>query len=198
MCSMEFFEFWGRPRSGASFLRNIRRTRRATAASSSGSERACRSAFCACWLRSYKREENSSWRRHLSTPPSRGQKRRFAAKPTKRRKGAKTFVLADEHSLPVAVSIESASPHHFRRLVIRWGYHVKTSLAWSAWVACKSCLGFYERLLVPQRHYGVKLGRTAGGNEACQECYRGKDNHYRCIRNEISRTDLKQHMRHQA
>jgi hypothetical protein len=68
---------------------------------------------------------------------------------------------------------------------------VRTYLAWSAWVACKSCSRIYERLLVPQRHYGIDLGRTAGGNEACQECNRRKDNHYRCIRNEISRADLK-------
>ena len=43
--------------------------------------------------------------------PSRGQKRGFAAGPTKRGKGTKIIALADVHSLPLAVSIESASSH---------------------------------------------------------------------------------------
>lgn len=35
--------------------------------------------------------------------------------------------------------------HNFRRLVIRWEYHVVNFLAWSAWVARKSYLGIYDR-----------------------------------------------------
>ena len=50
-------------------------------------------------------------RRLSLTPPSRGQKRRVAVGPTKRGKGTKIIVLTDDHSLPLAVSIESASPH---------------------------------------------------------------------------------------
>ena len=44
-------------------------------------------------------------------PPSRGQKGSLAVGPTKRGKGTKIIALADDHSLPLAVSIESASPH---------------------------------------------------------------------------------------
>lgn len=44
-------------------------------------------------------------------PPSRGQKRGLTVGPTKRGKGTKILALADDHSLPLAVSIESASPH---------------------------------------------------------------------------------------
>ncbi|MGA8505788.1 MAG: IS5 family transposase [Candidatus Sulfotelmatobacter sp.] len=40
-----------------------------------------------------------------------GKKRGFAVGPTKRGKGTKIIALADDHSLPLAVSIESASPH---------------------------------------------------------------------------------------
>ena len=34
--------------------------------------------------------------------------------------------------------------HHFRRLVIRWEYHVENFLACFVSVACKSCSGIYE------------------------------------------------------
>jgi hypothetical protein len=60
--------------------------------------------------------------------------------------------------------------HHFRRLVIRWSTMSRTSLAWFAWVACKSCLGIYERSLVPQRHHGIDSSRAAGGNVASEQC----------------------------
>jgi len=40
-----------------------------------------------------------------------GEKKGLAVGPTKRGKGTKIIVLADNHSLPLAVSIESASPH---------------------------------------------------------------------------------------
>jgi transposase len=46
-------------------------------------------------------------RRHLRG----GKKGGLAVGPTKRGKGTKILALADEHSLPLAVSIESASPH---------------------------------------------------------------------------------------
>jgi transposase len=41
----------------------------------------------------------------------RGQKGGLAVGPTKRGKGTKIIALADDHSLPLAISIESASPH---------------------------------------------------------------------------------------
>src|SRR6266849_7877079 len=63
------------------------------------------------WRRSCRREGNCNWRRLSSTPPSRGQKRGLAVGPTKRGKGTKVIALADDHSLPLAGSIESASPH---------------------------------------------------------------------------------------
>ena len=44
-------------------------------------------------------------------PPSPGQKRGPRGRPTKGGKGTKIIAPADDHSLPVAVSIESASPH---------------------------------------------------------------------------------------
>ena len=40
-----------------------------------------------------------------------GRKGGLAVGPTKRGKGTKILVLADDHSLPLAVSIESAPPH---------------------------------------------------------------------------------------
>ena len=46
-------------------------------------------------------------RRHLPG----GKKGGLAVGPTKRGKGTNILALADEHSLPLAVSIESASPH---------------------------------------------------------------------------------------
>jgi DDE family transposase len=36
--------------------------------------------------------------------------------PTKRGKGTKVIALADDHSLPLAVSIESASPHESQQV----------------------------------------------------------------------------------
>jgi len=44
-------------------------------------------------------------------PPSRGQKKGSRGRPTKRGKGTKIIALADDRSLPHAVSIESASLH---------------------------------------------------------------------------------------
>jgi hypothetical protein len=44
-------------------------------------------------------------------PPLQGQKRGLAVGPTKRGKGTKILALADDYSLPLAVSTESASPH---------------------------------------------------------------------------------------
>lgn len=64
--------------------------------------------------------------------------------------------------------------HHFRRLVIRWEYHVENFFGMVRWVACKSCFGIYERSLVPQRHYGIDFGRAAGGNVASQQRDRKK------------------------
>jgi transposase len=43
-----------------------------------------------------------------------GEKRGLAVGPTKRGKGTKIIALADDHSLPLAISIESASPHESR------------------------------------------------------------------------------------
>jgi transposase len=40
-----------------------------------------------------------------------GKKGGLAVGPTKRGKGTKIIALADDHSLPLAISIESASPH---------------------------------------------------------------------------------------
>jgi transposase len=72
---------------------DIRRTRLAIAASSSGCGRASWSASCGLWRRSCKRAENCSWRRPLSTPPSPGQKRGLAVGPTKGDKGTKIIAL---------------------------------------------------------------------------------------------------------
>jgi len=44
-----------------------------------------------------------------------GKKGGLAVGPTKRGKGTKIIALADDHSLPLAVSIESASPHESQR-----------------------------------------------------------------------------------
>src|SRR5579871_29721 len=52
-----------------------------------------------------------NWRRLSSTPPSPGKKGGLAVGPAKRGKGTEIIVPADDHILPVAVSIESASPH---------------------------------------------------------------------------------------
>ncbi len=40
-----------------------------------------------------------------------GEKRGFAVGPTKRGKGTKIMAISNDHSLPLAVSIQSASPH---------------------------------------------------------------------------------------
>jgi hypothetical protein len=50
--------------------------------------------------------------------------------------------------------------HRFRRLVIRWEYHVESSSAWFVSVAYKSAQAIMRRLLVPQRHHGIDLGRV--------------------------------------
>jgi len=44
-------------------------------------------------------------------PPSPGQKRGPRGRAHQSGKGTKIIALADDHSLPLAVSIESASPH---------------------------------------------------------------------------------------
>ena len=66
------------------------------------------SASCVLWRRNCRPAGNWNWRRPLSTPPSRGQERgpRGRAHETRQRDA-----LANDHSLPLAVSIESASPH---------------------------------------------------------------------------------------
>lgn len=44
-------------------------------------------------------------------PPSRGKKRGLHVGPTKRGKGTKIMAIADRNGLPIAIHIESASPH---------------------------------------------------------------------------------------
>jgi hypothetical protein len=97
--------------SGANCPRNIRRTRLAIAVFNSGCGRGNRSASCASWRRSCRAAEDCNWRRLSSTPPSPGKKGGLALGPTKRGKGTKIIALADDPSLPLAVNIESASPH---------------------------------------------------------------------------------------
>ena len=91
--------------------RNTPRTRPAIAASSSGYGRASWKASCAYWPMSCTPEDNWNWRRLSSTPPSRGQERGLRRGATKRGKGRKIIAVADDHSLPLAVSIESTAPH---------------------------------------------------------------------------------------
>jgi hypothetical protein len=56
-------------------------------------------------------EENSGWRRFSRRLLHGAKKGGLAVGPTKRGKGTKILALADDHSLPLAVSVESASPH---------------------------------------------------------------------------------------
>ena len=106
---MEFCRSWVQARSGGNCPRSIYRIRPATVVSSSGGVRVSWNASYVRLRRSYRREENSKWGRLSSTPPSRGQKGGFAVGPTNRGKGTKIIALADDHSLPLAVSVESAS-----------------------------------------------------------------------------------------
>jgi hypothetical protein len=128
--------------------------RPATAASSNGYGRASRKGSCAFWPRRCMPEDNWNWRRPLSTPPSRGRERGLAVGPTKRGKGTKIFALADDHSLPLAVSIESTS---------------KTSLAWCASVACRSYSDVYYEVLTFLPAWRPYWKSTGGHNHrGCQ------------------------------
>jgi transposase len=114
--------------------------------------------ICACWPWSCTPEGNwntgtgrSFYRRLLH----RGRKRGLAVEPPRRGKGTKIIAITDGHSLPLAVNDRAASRgaaptdprtaspwgdtanagewndswlHHFRRLVIRWEYHVENFL----------------------------------------------------------------------
>ena len=106
-CSTRFCGCWAPERSGANCPTSTRPTRPAIAVSRSGCGPARWSTSRACWPRSYKHEENSTHRCLLHG----GKKGGFAVGPTKRGKGKKIIAVADDHSLPLAVSIESASPH---------------------------------------------------------------------------------------
>src|SRR5437588_6871693 len=88
-CSTGFCGSWAQGRSGANCPRNIRRTKPAIAASSSGCAR-------------------SSWSARLLHG---GKKGGLAVGPTKRGKGTKILALADDHSLPLAVSVENLPTH---------------------------------------------------------------------------------------
>src|SRR5438132_6677418 len=98
-------------RSGANCPRNIRRTRLAIpfpalgAGGQTGTHLARSSGGVAG---SRKIATGGGFHRRLLHG---GKKRGLAVGPTKRGKGTKIIALADDHSLPLAVSIESASPH---------------------------------------------------------------------------------------
>jgi hypothetical protein len=59
----------------------------------------------------YKHEGNSTLEEAFIDACFTGAKKGLAVGPTKRGKGTKILALADDHSLPLAVSIESASLH---------------------------------------------------------------------------------------
>ncbi len=59
--------------------------------------------------------------------------------------------------------------HHFRRLVIRWEYHVENFFGMVRLGACKSSSDTYEWLLVSQRHHRVDFGRTERGDKTRQQ-----------------------------
>src|SRR5579883_658332 len=90
-CSTEFCGCWAPERRGANCPTSIRRTKPAIAVSSTGETRPG-GGFHRCLLHG-------------------GKKGGLAVGPTNRGKGTKIIALADAHSLALAVSIESASPH---------------------------------------------------------------------------------------
>src|ERR1700686_644730 len=72
----------------------------------------------------------------------------------------------------------SAWLHHFRRLVIRWEYHVENFFGTVRLGCMQILLRYLCRLLVAQRHYGVDLSRAACREVASQQCGRyQKQNH---------------------
>jgi len=66
---------------------------------------------CVCSRSNCTRAGNWNWRRVLSTPPSRGQKRGPCGRAHQARQGTKILAICTDHSLPLAVGIQSASPH---------------------------------------------------------------------------------------
>ena len=110
-CSTESCGSWAPEHNGGNYPRHILRTRLAIAVSSSGCGRAA-GAHLACSSGGVASSRETATgggihRRFLHG----GKKGGLAVGPTKRGKGTKIIALADDHSLPLAVSIESASPH---------------------------------------------------------------------------------------
>jgi len=102
--------YWGQEPSGESCPVSIPRTRPAIAVSNSGCATANWKRSCAYWLPNYKPVGNGHWKVHRCLL-HRGKKRGGAVGPTKRGKGTKIVAICNDHSLPLAVSIQSASPH---------------------------------------------------------------------------------------
>ena len=69
--------------------------------------------------------------------------------------------------------------HHFRRLVIRWEYHVEDFFGTVRLGCMQILLGIYDRLLVAQRHHGVDLCGAACRDVASQQCG-GDQKQYHC------------------
>ena len=108
---MEFCTFFEPARRGRICRNAIRRIKPVTGAFNSGSSLASCVAF---WKRSPKTfgcEADSTCEKRLSTGLFLPQKGGPGVGKTKRGKGTKLMAVADGHGLPVAICVESASPH---------------------------------------------------------------------------------------
>jgi len=99
----------GYRRAVAGTAKNIRRTKPATAASSVVREGNWKRS-CVCSRSNCTRAGNWNWRRFIDASFT-GQKRGPCGRAHKRGKGTKILAICTDHSLPLAVGIQSASPH---------------------------------------------------------------------------------------
>ncbi len=102
---------WARARIGLSFRRSILSIRPVIDAFRSGYAMGAWSKRCAYLPATCAREASSTWKKRSSMPPSRARKKRgFAVGPTRRGKGTKIVAIATGDGLPLAITVDSASP----------------------------------------------------------------------------------------
>jgi hypothetical protein len=99
-----------RVHSGESCRRSILRFRPVIVGSNSGFAPASSNRRCVCWRGCSTNKASPTWKKRSWMLPSRAPKRGFAVGPTRRGKRTKIVAVAADNSLPLAVSVQSASP----------------------------------------------------------------------------------------
>jgi transposase len=114
MYSTAFYGCFAQEHLGKICRRAIPRIRPATAGSRPGSGRACSNKSLPNWARIFTNAGPSIYGKPLSMGVLPPQKRGHFVGPTKRGKGTKIMAIANASGLPVAIDIQSASPHEVK------------------------------------------------------------------------------------